>query len=368
MKFNVGALRPAAGFARSERLAAANELVRHTLARNGLLSLDDDRQDGPAQPAMPSVDALLARVGSPGKAKGTDAQLPDGAEFRADVFACSAGSRAYRTYVPSTATAGIEGMVVMLHGCTQNPEDFATGTGMNALAEMHRLVIVYPHQSRGENVQSCWNWFRRGDQGRGRGEPAILAGMARKHIADFGIPPGRTFVAGLSAGAAMAVILGETYPDVFSEVGAHSGLPFGVAKDMPSAFEAMAGRGARTTAGRAATPVPTIVFHGSADATVHTSNADRIAQAVIDRAGDVTINTGTQSNMSGRRVHRTITTTAEGVPILEQWRIDGLGHAWSGGKREGSYTDSAGPDASAEMIRFFRETTGRNSQAYDVET
>ncbi|HSM40524.1 MAG TPA: PHB depolymerase family esterase [Afifellaceae bacterium] len=357
MKFNVGALRPAGDDARSESIAAANDLVRRTLARNGLWAGGEDEPAATVQPAAPMMEMLSAHLGlSILEPRIPEKRLPVGAEFRQDIYTCAQGRRTFRTYVPSTATEGIEGILVMLHGCTQNPADFATGTGMNGFAESHRLIIVYPQQSRGENGQSCWNWFRRGDQLRDRGEPAILAGIARKVAAEFDVAPKRTFVAGLSAGAAMAVILGETYPDVFSAVGVHSGLPFGAAKDVPSAFEAMAGRGEDKITTRNASPTPTIVIHGTADAVVHSSNAGRIARGVIDRAGGVTVETEVRSGMSGRAVHRTVTKTVEGAPILEQWHIDGLGHAWSGGRPGGSYTDPAGPDASAEMIRFFFET------------
>ncbi|MCP1200855.1 PHB depolymerase family esterase [Notoacmeibacter sp. MSK16QG-6] len=361
IKFNVGARRPANDGARPEHTDFANDLVRRTLAQHGLLPKSDGGLGGITQSSRSSMETVLDGFGRSLVAKDfSDPPLPDGAEFRRDVFACAAGSRTYRTYVPSTAAKGIEGVVLMLHGCTQTPEDFAAGTGMNAIAEARRLIIIYPHQSRGENAQSCWNWFRRGDQKRDRGEPAILAGMVRKVMAEFDLPPGRTFVAGLSAGAAMAVILGETYPDLFSAVGTHSGLPYGAAKDVPSAFEAMAGRRDLTVAPPAASPVPTIVIHGTADATVHVSNADRIGRAVIDRAGDMTIETETRSMVSGRDVHRSITTTIDGAPVLEQWRIEGLGHAWSGGQPDGSYTDPAGPDASAEIVRFFFETAIRD--------
>ncbi|MGY3437481.1 MULTISPECIES: extracellular catalytic domain type 1 short-chain-length polyhydroxyalkanoate depolymerase [unclassified Marinovum] len=357
-KFNAGPQRPAAEDARAKRLAAANDLVQRTLAQNGLLPGSGPLPSGAMQPGLPSLDALLAGLGVPGSGlsgpAAPTAPLPDGAAFRSDRFTCAAGSRNYRTYVPASATEGVTGIVVMLHGCTQTPEDFAVGTGMNALAEQHRFVVLYPEQSRGDNAQSCWNWFSRGDQQRDRGEPAILAEMAREAMRAFDVPADRTFVAGLSAGAAMAVILGETYPDVFAAIGAHSGLPFGAARDMPSAFAAMSGT-AQDTARRSAEGNATrsIVFHGSADATVHPSNGGRIARDVLDRSPGQTIQTERQEVSSGRQVTVTTTTGPDGAPELEHWVIDGLGHAWSGGQAGGSYTDPKGPNASAEMIRFF---------------
>ncbi|MHA6326245.1 extracellular catalytic domain type 1 short-chain-length polyhydroxyalkanoate depolymerase [Roseivivax sp. CAU 1753] len=356
MKFNAGAPRPATDDARSARLAAANDLVNRTLAQHGLMPGKTGDGLSGLNAGLPDMTALLGGLSLPG-ARTPEAPLPDGATFRHQTFTCAEGSRAYRTYVPSTASQGLTGVVVMLHGCTQTPEDFAAGTGMNALAELHRLVVIYPHQARGENAQSCWNWFRRGDQLRDRGEPAILAGISRDVMGVHDLPPSRTFVAGLSAGAAMAIVLGETYPDVFAAVGAHSGLPFGAATDVPSAFAAMAGQGAEPPRPAATAAVPTIVFHGSTDATVHASNGDRIARHVRGAVGQDIVETEDRRTVAGRGVHRTVATTTLGAPVLEHWRIEGLGHAWSGGQPTGSYTDPAGPDASAEMIRFFLETT-----------
>ncbi|WP_340107358.1 PHB depolymerase family esterase [Pikeienuella sp. HZG-20] len=350
-----GAQRRATGDARSARTASAADLVRRTLAQHGLTPGLDWGPAGTVQTGASAMEDLLTRFTSPlGDASMKEAPIPEGAEFRTERFSCAAGSRAYRTYVPSTAAEGVAGVLVMLHGCTQNPEDFAAGTGMNALAETRRLIVIYPQQSRGDNAQSCWNWFSRGDQRRDRGEPAILAGMTRKAMAEHGAPSDRTFVAGLSAGAAMAVILGETYPDVFSAVGAHSGLPFGAAKDVASAFAAMSGGAQGAAGGRPHTPaVRTIVFHGSADSTVHPSNGERIAQQVMDRGAWRTIETDARAYGPGRSFTRKIATTADGVIELEHWVVDGLAHAWSGGRPGGSYTDAKGPDASAEMVRFF---------------
>lgn len=358
IKYNVGALRPATDDARATRMTAANDLVQRTLAQHGLMPGTSTDQNAATLPGLPAMDTLLARLGSPVDAPSSPSvPLLDGAKFWADLYSCAAGTRAYKTYVPSTATNGVTGIVVMLHGCTQNADDFAAGTGMNALAEMHRFVVIYPQQSRGDNAQSCWNWFSRGDQRRDRGEPAILAGLTRKAMAEHGVSKDRTFVAGLSAGAAMAVVMGETYPDVFSAVGAHSGLPYGAAKDVPSAFAAMAGD-VQDVTGRAngTHAMRTIVIHGTADATVHPSNGARIARQVMDRGARQTIETETKGTTFGRSFTCKITTTPDGRPELEHWIIDGLGHAWSGGQPGGTYTDAQGPDVSAEMIRFFFHT------------
>lgn len=330
--FNVGALRQAIG---KLRLQDSNDLVQRTLARHGL-SLPGQQAGFQPPFAAPAADPV-----------------PPGASAGTGRFSCAAGSRDYLAYVPASAEGGIRGMVVMLHGCTQDPADFARGTGMNALAEEHRLVVLYPHQSRGENAQSCWNWFSAGDQRRGRGEPEILARMAADLAGRHDVPRDRIFVAGLSAGAAMAVILGQTHPDVFVAVGAHSGLPFGAARDVPSAFAAMNGQGAEPLAPGKAAPTPTIVFHGSADRTVHPLNGDRIAAATL-AAGPVQTMLDRKTGTAGaRRFTREITTLPDGRVLLEHWRIEGLGHAWSGGKPGGSHADPQGPDASAAMLRFF---------------
>ncbi|GGH53525.1 PHB depolymerase family esterase [Frigidibacter albus] len=353
--FPTGVWRKATGAARGLRLSSAQELVTRTLARHGLAPGGPDASaPGPTSPGGPSglpvaLAAMLAR--KPKGATATPAATPPGASFAEGSFSCAAGSRNYRTYVPASAQGGVAGLVVMLHGCTQTPEDFAAGTGMNALAEMHRLVILYPQQSRGHNAQSCWNWFSRGDQRRDRGEPSILAGMTREAIAGHGIPADRVFVAGLSAGAAMAVILGETYPDLFSAVGAHSGLPMGAASDVPSAFAAMAGQGAVAPATGPA--MRTIIFHGSADATVHPSNGEKIARHALDRGPRQSLQTEDKGMVGGRSFRRSTTLAEGGTELVEHWIVEGMGHAWSGGQPGGSYTDAQGPDASAEMIRFF---------------
>ncbi|WP_227419453.1 extracellular catalytic domain type 1 short-chain-length polyhydroxyalkanoate depolymerase [Roseitranquillus sediminis] len=279
--------------------------------------------------------------------------VPEGAlyEWRSHAGAC--GSRDYRLYVPASLPDGAQGLIVMLHGCTQNPDDFASGTSMNGLAEQHGLIIAYPTQTRAHNAQGCWNWFRAGDQRRGVGEPAIIAGLARKLISEFDIDSSRVFVAGLSAGGAMAAILGEAYPDLFVGIGVHSGLPAGCASDVVSAFAAMRGEAERASraVGGAADSVRTIVFHGAADATVHPSNGNSIITRA--RRGAAKTQQARGTSRGGRKYATTVTHGPAGVPATEHWLIEGAGHAWSGGSAAGSYTDPAGPDASAEMVRFF---------------
>ena len=228
---------------------------------------------------------LAFRAPSAPPAPAVEPEIPEGAAFLEAVHAEAAGSRRYRLYRPASLGARApRGLVLMLHGCTQTPEDFARGTRMNRLAEAHRLVVVYPEQTRAHNMKACWNWFRPGDQERDAGEPAILAGLARAVAAEHGVPEGRVFVAGLSAGGAMAAVLGAAYPDVFAAVGVHSGVPTGTANDVLSALAVMRGE-AGPGAGPQGLLVPLIVFHGDADTVVHPMNGERLAAAGIEFAG-----------------------------------------------------------------------------------
>lgn len=278
--------------------------------------------------------------------------LPEGAEFRDLRHACPAGARRYRLYIPASVGDAPQGLIVMLHGCKQNAEDFAHGTRMNAHAEEHRLLVAYPDQTNGDNAMSCWNWFRPGDQMRDMGEPAIIADLTTSIRDEFVTPHDRVFVAGLSAGGAMAAIMGETYPELYAGVGIHSGLAYGAANDVLSAFSAMRGQTGFTphrTARPSARP-RVIVFHGGADTTVHPSNADHI---IASLGHDETVRSEHPAS-DGLRSYSKLTNAGDGgVGALECWIIDGAQHAWSGGDATGSYTDPQGPDASAAMVQFF---------------
>lgn len=343
--YNVGAPRLTRAASRASRIASANDLVQRTLSQHGLLP---GGQGGDPKPLSGAGFGDLMGMA------GTTSGQAIGLEQTHDTYACDAGSRSYHLYIPPIVTSSATSVVMMLHGCTQTGQDFAMGTGMNTLADEHGFVVVYPQQSRGDNAQSCWNWFSPGDQRRDRGEPAILAGLMRSVMADFEVPSNRGFVAGLSAGAAMAAILGEVYPDVFSAVGVHSGLPVGAATNVASAFGAMAGSSSeRASQDRAPSDVRSIIFHGTADSTVHPSNAERIAMRAKVGATADGIETISIEQIGGRSVERAVTTMPCGSARVEVWSVDGLGHAWSGGQPGGSYTDVQGPDASAEMVRFF---------------
>lgn len=253
-------------------------------------------------------------------------------------------------------------LVVMLHGCGQDAADFAAGTGMNALAEEHGCLVLYPEQSCGAHWNRCWNWHDQTNHQRGEGEPALIAGLARRIVAEHAVDPGRVAVAGLSAGGAMAVILGRTYPDLFSAVGCHSGLAHGSARCDASALLAMrmGGDSSAPASPGAHAAVPVIVFHGDADDTVHRSNGNNVIRQFLDShaalgwARYAGLGMLTESgSIAGRAFTRHVHREETGSVLAEQWTVHGAGHAWSGGDPRGSCTDARGPSASEEMLRFF---------------
>ena len=290
--------------------------------------------------------------------------VPENGQFLAKSYSNEVGSRTYKLYVPSRYRGQPLPLIIMLHGCTQSPDDFAAGTRMNLNAEDHNCFVAYPAQAASANASKCWNWFRPGDQERGQGEPSLIAGITSQVMSDYCIDAERVYAAGLSAGAAAAVILAATYPDLYAAIGVHSGLACGAASDVPSALAAM--RQSQPAArhrsdrpsprGVVSRTVPAIVFHGDQDTTVHPHNGDQVvAQLREDSNTDQRATVQHGRVPRGRAYSRTLYHDASGQVIFEQWTIHGAGHAWSGGSPAGSYTDPQGPDATREIFRFFRE-------------
>jgi poly(hydroxyalkanoate) depolymerase family esterase len=327
--------------------ALQNASALHEAARNMV-----DPAGAPPQRKMPSPADILGTIDLPRNLVRPATQGPAlPGTFSDASYTNDAGTRNYKLYVPSTYTGQAAPLVVMLHGCTQDPDDFATGTQMNTLAEEMGCLVVYPAQSMQANASRCWNWFNAIDQQRDQGEPSIIAGITHHIMQTHAVDPTQVYVAGLSAGGAMATIMGTLYPDLYAAVGVHSGLPFASADDLPSALAAMKGEFKRRH--KPGQTVPIIVFHGDQDRTVHPAAADElIAQGALDVAKGVVVEPGRVPN--GHAYTRTLHHREDGNVHAEQWVIHGGGHAWFGGSDRGSYTDGRGPDASREMLRFFR--------------
>jgi poly(hydroxyalkanoate) depolymerase family esterase len=317
-------------------------------------------------------------------------------EFREGEYSDQHGTRRYRLYVPSGSQGTGRPLVVMLHGCTQDPEDFAAGTRANERAEAAGLIVLYPEQPATANPQKCWSWFDPAHQGRGAGEPALLAGLTRQAVAETGADPDRVFIAGISAGGSMAQILAAAYPELFAGLAVHSAPAFGSARDVAAAL-AVLQQGApdpetlpeRVLAamGERARPVPTIVLHGQADAVVRAMNGEQAlrqwAGVAVAAARPESGKAGSEQQAAGAEPAAAACPAVRGLagectrveakaparrcvyrggPVgLEYWLVEGMGHAWSGGSSDGSYTDSAGPDATEQVFRFFLEQPGRDS-------
>lgn len=329
------------------------EYAQDILNRMGIqVDLQASLQNMPTMPQFDLSNLELPGFKTPFEHKPA-AETPAGAQFIRGSFSNHAGTRNYKLYIPSTYRGQVMPLVVMLHGCTQTPDDFAAGTQMNQVAEERECFVVYPEQAQSANNHKCWNWFSAIDQQRGQGEPSLIAGIAQQVVDEYPVNERQVYVAGLSAGGAMAVIVGTLYPDLFAAVGVHSGLPFASAQDLPSALSAMKRGAAGPKAGNGAPPI--IVFHGDHDTTVHPRNGEEVIQQGLHEHADsveALVESGAVPN--GHRYTQTTHRKPDGTPVGEHWVVHGAGHAWSGGSTQGSYTDGRGPDASREMMRFFK--------------
>ncbi len=325
---------------------------------------------GDSQPGFTALGRRLV----PRSAAGVVRDPSGRSAFVDGVFEHAGTTRRYRLYIPAGHDARALPLVVMLHGCNQSPEDFAAGTGMNARAGEQGFFVLYPEQAQEANPARCWNWFQQDHQLRGLGEPALIAAMAQAMVLRHGLDGRRVYIAGLSAGGAMAAIVAAAYPDVFAAVGVHSGLAPGAANTLPDALAAMRGGAAGPHQqgqgkGKSQVPVsgplirpqilvPTIVFHGDQDRTVHPRNGEQVIAAAMERPGTMPATSEQQLRTergvsAGGQNYTRSQHGAQGQATSEHWSLHGAGHAWSGGRAEGSYTDPSGPDATGEMLRFF---------------
>jgi poly(hydroxyalkanoate) depolymerase family esterase len=376
---------------RQGRLVKATALIQQTLstspatrrAPDGQCAVEAGGASGPhpaSSPLLPAGGSQLGqgpsawahglgafssrRVPDPGFERGPAAPPAAGrpaGRFDSFSYTGAAGTRAYRLYVPTGSTGGPLPLVVMLHGGTQDAATFAAATGMNDLAERQPFLVAYPEQPSSANPGKYWNWFVPGHQRRDAGEPSLIAGITRQVMDRYPVDDTRVYVAGFSAGGAMAAVMAAVYPDLYAAVGVHSGLAYAVARDVVSAFAVMK-HGPSRPARSPASPLPLVVFHGDRDATVAYRNAGCLIDQVVaaesrDRGPAATPTAVTSGGQvpGGHAYTRTSYKGIDGTTVAECWTVHQGGHSWSGGDPLGSYTDPGGPSASAEFVRFFDE-------------
>jgi poly(hydroxyalkanoate) depolymerase family esterase len=274
----------------------------------------------------------------------------------------------YRLYLPSgSSRRATLPLIVMLHGCRQDPLSFAEGTRMNTVAEEHRCAVLYPEQSKRANPLRCWNWFESTSLD-GQGEAALIARLIDQVTNRRPIDPRRVYVVGMSAGGAMACILAVRHSRLFAACAIHSGVMYGAASSPMQALAAMRSGSSVASidearrlvreAGDSAVPVPTLVIHGDRDTTVNPLNADQIIEQLkaraefIDPAAGTLVASDERSIDSGGRTYRQRDYTRRGRILLRKVLVEGLGHAWSGGDARHEFNDANGPDASRFILDF----------------
>jgi len=310
-------------------------------------------------PLMPDPAPPPAAPSAPELPAADRDEPPSGTEdFSEGVYKHALQTLRYKLYSPPNHAQHGLPLVVMLHGCTQDPDDFAVGTRMNEFAREQGFFVLYPAQAGSANPSRCWNWFKPIHQQRDSGEPGMIAGATEAIIGEYDIDKRRVYIAGLSAGGAMAVIVADAYPEIFSAVGVHSGLPRGAASNVISALSVMKRSGSPPPVmARTHPPAPTIVFHGDEDNTVHPQNGEYVLAAALQQgtanAAAVQVERGEPG--PGRAYTRSIYRDSGGAVQAEHWLVHGAGHAWAGGDGEGSHTDATGPDATRAMLNFFFE-------------
>ncbi|MBF7012630.1 PHB depolymerase family esterase [Novosphingobium resinovorum] len=331
-------------------LSKAARLVRKGRPMSALIAM----QDGLKPTAAPRTRLPKAPRRKQAKPAAARQPRPAPGTFGAHEFDCRHGAIHFRLYTPRGPKRRNRPLVVMLHGCSQTASDFATGTGMNELADELGCLVLYPQQSQRANLARCWNWHRPRNQARGEGEPALIAALTRHVLAIAAGNSERVFIAGISAGGSAAAIVGAAYPDLFIAVGVHSGVARGTIRTLPSALAAMRGDKRAGFTGRATRPLPTIVFHGDEDRVVHPSNAAGFLNTLErSQPGPLISRTYYGKSDKGRDFTRKVYRSSSGNTLLEDWTIHGSGHEWSGGSASASYTDPLAPNASREMMRFF---------------
>ena len=326
--------------------------------------------------ALAAASAMMPNGG--GEAASAEGRRPGGpaatGRFVDGAFTADAGTRRWKLWVPNGYDAARRHpLIVMLHGCTQDPDDLARGTRATDRADRAGALVLFPEQPESANPKKCWNWYDPAHQRRDDGEPSLIVGMTRQVSRDWAVDSQRVYLAGISAGAAMASIVAISYPDVYAAAALHSGIPYRAASTVMEAVGVMA-KGAPDTArlarlaleamGTRARPIPAIIVQGADDPIVRPVNAthtrdawvamNALARGKSSASATLDVNARrTEFSAGGLAVVRECfgESTARTCEV-ETLLVSGLGHAWSGGSKLGTFTDERGPDATEAIMHF----------------